>query len=61
MARVLKPGGRLLLVDSHLDDLPLPHGEFSRIETADFPIGRGFGFALERKNLARVVAKEEQP
>ena len=52
MARVLKPGGRLLLVDSHLDDLPLQKGEFSRIETGDIPFGKGFGFALERKNLA---------
>ncbi len=58
MARVLKPGGRLLLVDSHLDDLPLQKGEFSRIETGDIPFGKGFGFALERKNLARVAAKE---
>jgi 2-polyprenyl-3-methyl-5-hydroxy-6-metoxy-1,4-benzoquinol methylase len=58
MARVLKPGGRLLLVDSHLDDLPLKEGEFSRMETGDIPFGKGFGFALERKNLARVTAKE---
>ena len=58
MARVLKPGGRLLLVDSYLDDLPLQKGEFSRIETGDIPFGKGFGFALERKNLARVAAKE---
>src|SRR5215472_16025794 len=58
MARVLKPGGRLLLVDSHLDDLPLPQGAFSRMETGDIPFGKGFGFALERKNLARVTEKE---
>lgn len=59
MARVLKPGGRLLLVDSHLDDLLLPQGVFSHRETGDIPIGRGFGFALARKNLTRVTAKEE--
>jgi SAM-dependent methyltransferase len=59
MARVLKPGGRLLLVDSHLDDLPLPQGAFSHRETGDIPFGKGFGFALARKNLTRVAAKEE--
>ncbi len=58
MARVLKPGGRLLLVDSHLDDLPLPKEEFSRMQTGDIPFGKGFSFALEQKNLARVAAKE---
>ncbi len=58
MARVLKPGGRLLLVDSHPDDLPLPKGEFSRMQTGDIPFGKGFDFALERKNPARVAAKE---
>ena len=58
MARVLKPGGRLLLVDFHLDDLPLPYGEFSRIDTGDIPFGKGFGFALERKNLNPLIAEE---
>jgi ubiquinone/menaquinone biosynthesis C-methylase UbiE len=58
IARVLKPGGRLLLVDSHLDDLPLQKGEFSQMETGDIPFGKDFGFALERKNPARVAAKE---
>ena len=58
MARVLKPGGRLLLVDSHLDDLPLPQGAFSPMETGDIPFGKDFGFALARKNRTRVAAKE---
>jgi ubiquinone/menaquinone biosynthesis C-methylase UbiE len=59
IARVLKPGGRLLFVDSHLDGLPLKEGEFSRIESGEIPFGKGYGFVLERKNLARVVAKEQ--
>jgi ubiquinone/menaquinone biosynthesis C-methylase UbiE len=59
IARVLKPGGRLLLIDSHLDDLPLREGKFSRIEAGEIPFGKGFGFALERKNLVRVTAKEQ--
>jgi 2-polyprenyl-3-methyl-5-hydroxy-6-metoxy-1,4-benzoquinol methylase len=61
IARVLKPGGRLLLVDSHLDDLPLPQGKFSRSKVGDFPIGLGFGFALERRNPVPVSTQEEQP
>lgn len=58
MARVLKPGGRLLLVDSHLDDLPLPQGEFSRLDAGDIPFGKSFGFLLVRKNFTRAITKE---
>lgn len=58
MARVLKPGGRLLLVDSHLDNLPLNKEEFSQMEAGNIPFGKDFGFALERKNPARMAAKE---
>lgn len=58
MARVLKPGGRLLLVDAHLEHLPLPPGEFSRLETGQIPFGKDVGFVLERKHPARVTAQE---
>jgi SAM-dependent methyltransferase len=60
IARVLKPGGRLLLVDSALDNLPLPEEVFSREKTGPFPFGKNVSFALERKNPARVAAKEAQ-
>ena len=57
IVRVLKPGGRLLLVDSHLDGLPLKEGEFSQIESGAIPFGKDYGFVLVRKNLARVATR----
>ncbi len=50
IARVLKPGERLLLVDSDLDNLPLNKGEFSRMEAGNIPFGKNYDFVLERKN-----------
>jgi SAM-dependent methyltransferase len=57
MARVLKPGGRLLLVDSHLDNLPLNKEEFSQMETGNIPFGKDISFALERKHPTRIATK----
>jgi ubiquinone/menaquinone biosynthesis C-methylase UbiE len=48
MARVLKPGGRLLIVDSGLDGIHLPAGAFSQTETGRIPFGKGYGFLLGR-------------
>jgi ubiquinone/menaquinone biosynthesis C-methylase UbiE len=61
IARVLKPGGRLLLVDSHLERLPLPDRVFSQTETGDIPVGKDIGFVLLRKSPAQVPAKEYWP
>jgi ubiquinone/menaquinone biosynthesis C-methylase UbiE len=60
IARVLKPGGRLLIVDSGLDGIPLKEGAFSQIATGKIPLGKGYGFLLERKNLRGRAALEER-
>jgi ubiquinone/menaquinone biosynthesis C-methylase UbiE len=52
MARVLKPEGRLLIVDSSVDDLPLKEAGFSQMEASVIPFRRKLGFTLERKSLA---------
>ncbi|HLZ61309.1 MAG TPA: methyltransferase domain-containing protein [Ktedonosporobacter sp.] len=52
MARVLKPEGRLLIVDSSVDDLRLKEAGFSQMEAGVIPFRRPLGFTLERKSLA---------
>ena len=54
MARVLKPGGRLLVVDSDLHLLPsFEAAGFSQMETGGIPFFRGrYDFALWRNRLA---------
>jgi ubiquinone/menaquinone biosynthesis C-methylase UbiE len=51
MARVLRPGGRLLVVDSNLHLLPSFEAVgFSQMETGGIPFPRGYDFALWRKS-----------
>jgi ubiquinone/menaquinone biosynthesis C-methylase UbiE len=69
MARVLTSGGRLLIVDSGLDGIPLMKDRtFSQIETGKIPFGKGYGFLLARKILEgrgtqekRAAQAEETP
>ena len=46
IARVLKPGGRLLLVDSNLRGLPLKEAGFTRLEDGQFQFPSGVDFVL---------------
>jgi ubiquinone/menaquinone biosynthesis C-methylase UbiE len=55
IARVLKPEGRLLLVDSNLNGLSLKEAGFSQIESGQLPFPQGLDFVLGRKSLAPVV------
>lgn len=50
IARVLKPGGRLLLIDSNLNDLSLKEAGFSQIESGPIPFPRGLDFVRARKD-----------
>lgn len=51
IARVLKPGGCVLLVDSNLNSLSLKEAGFSQIETGQLPFPRGVDFVRVRKSL----------
>lgn len=59
IARVLKPGGRLMIVDSGLEGIPLQDGAFSQIEAGKIAFGKGYGFLLERKNPVERAAQEK--
>lgn len=53
VARVLKPGGRLLVVDSNLHLLPSFEQEgFSKIKAGKMPFAGGYDFILWRNDLA---------
>ena len=53
MARVLKPGGRLLVVDSNLQLLPSFEQEgFSQIKAGEIPFVGGYDFILWRNDQA---------
>jgi ubiquinone/menaquinone biosynthesis C-methylase UbiE len=54
IARVLKPGGRLLLVDSNLNSLSLKEAGFSQMESGQLPFPRGLGFVRTRTALPGV-------
>jgi ubiquinone/menaquinone biosynthesis C-methylase UbiE len=51
IARVLKPGGRLLPVDSNLNSLALQEAGFSQTESGQLPFPRGVDFVKARKDL----------
>jgi ubiquinone/menaquinone biosynthesis C-methylase UbiE len=65
IARVLKPGGRLLVVDSNLHLLPSWEAVgFLQVETGTIPFLRGYDFALWRASLAaeeRVALEKGAP
>jgi ubiquinone/menaquinone biosynthesis C-methylase UbiE len=52
IARVLKPGGRLLLVDSNLNSLALEEAGFSQMESGQLTFPRVVDFVRARKDLA---------
>jgi ubiquinone/menaquinone biosynthesis C-methylase UbiE len=54
IARVLKPGGRLLLVDSNLNSLSLKEAGFSQMESGQLPFPMGLGFVRTRTALPGV-------
>jgi ubiquinone/menaquinone biosynthesis C-methylase UbiE len=59
IARVLKPGGRLLLIDSNLNSLSLKEAGFSHMESGQLPFPRGVDFVRARKDLAAENPSQE--
>ncbi len=56
MARVLKLGGRLLVVDSNLELLPSFEGEgFSQVKAGEIPFGGDYNYILWKSIKPRVL------